>query len=91
MEPACRDTKEWQGVVGLRLGSCLYVDLSMDACCNPRGFDDAIDSLVNEVSARTEGSFSCRPSRNIEMVDLGWSGESTKHGEDCESPPAEAI
>ena len=47
MEPSCRDTARWQGVVGLRLGSSLYVDCSEDA-----GFDAGVEAIAAEVRAR---------------------------------------
>eukprot|EP00966_Prymnesium_polylepis_P076510 1773668-Prymnesium_polylepis.1 len=48
MEPALRDTVRWHGVVGLRLGSQLYVDCSDDA-----GLAAAAESIVQEVTRRT--------------------------------------
>mmetsp|Transcript_34794 Transcript_34794/g.96078 ORF Transcript_34794/g.96078 Transcript_34794/m.96078 type:complete len:102 (-) Transcript_34794:344-649(-) len=47
MDPACKDTSQWQGVVGLRLGSSLYVDLSMDE--NAPEFDANLQQLVGEL------------------------------------------
>ena len=48
MEPALRDTVRWHGVVGLRLGSQLYVDCSDDA-----GLATAAESIAQEVTRRT--------------------------------------
>lgn len=79
MEPSCRDPSKWQGVVGLRLGSCLYIDCSMDALANQRGFDEAMEALMREVRTRSDpkgqqlqrGSIKGLAS-HIEMQDLGW-------------------
>ena len=35
MEPACKDTTTWEGVVGGKLGSRLYVDGSVDEAFDP--------------------------------------------------------
>ena len=84
MEPACRDTSQWHGAVGLRLGSCLYVDLSMDARANPRGFDAAMEGLVKEARSRLGQTESGRPnppsssahgSSNVEMHEVGLDAE----------------
>ena len=57
MEPRCRDTSMWHGVVGLRLGSRLYVDLSHDT--HTEEFANGIDKLVVELAA-----FAPPPSRS---------------------------
>ena len=41
MEPACKDTKTWQGVVGGKLGSRLYCDASEDG--------DRLDASVEQI------------------------------------------
>ena len=51
MEAACRDTSQWQGVVGLRLGSCLYIDCSADV--GSEAFRAGVAALVAEVRRRT--------------------------------------
>ena len=53
MEPGCRSTSEWQGVVGLRLGASLYIDCSMDV--RDDAFDAAVRSIVQEVTTRGAG------------------------------------
>merc|ERR1712146_69655 len=53
MEPGCRDTSRWQGAVGLRLGSRLYVDLSADV--DTSEFADGIQALRREIEVRMQG------------------------------------
>ena len=47
MEPSCLDTAQWQGVVGLRLGMKLYVDLSKDG----ESFTEGLRQLEREIRA----------------------------------------
>ena len=53
MEPACLDTSSWQGVVGMRLGSQLYIDLSMDA--NQPEFTSNLNALIGEIHRKGAG------------------------------------
>ena len=52
MEPSCRDTSIWQGAVGLRLGSQLYVDLAADVGTSE--FDDGVQALRHEIETRMQ-------------------------------------
>ena len=64
MEPVCRDTTKWQGVVGMRLGSRLYIDLSMDTsspefAANMKVLEDAVRSQVEEKKSLKNTSRHC--------------------------------
>ena len=50
MERACRDPSQWQGSVGLRLGSCLYLDCSADVGTD--AFEQGVKALKEEVHKR---------------------------------------
>lgn len=50
MEVGCRNTDEWTGAVGFRLGSQLYFDLSGDGAGMPA--DDQLDRLAEFLRAR---------------------------------------
>eukprot|EP00290_Baffinella_frigidus_P005559 CAMPEP_0180116170 /NCGR_PEP_ID=MMETSP0986-20121125/218_1 /TAXON_ID=697907 /ORGANISM="non described non described, Strain CCMP2293" /LENGTH=292 /DNA_ID=CAMNT_0022054911 /DNA_START=199 /DNA_END=1077 /DNA_ORIENTATION=- len=45
MEPRCRTTADWDGVVGGKLGGKLFIDLSQDG----PAFEDGINRLVKEI------------------------------------------
>ena len=77
LEPSCRDTKRWQGVVGLRLGSCLYIDLSMDAIANPREFGVGMEGLIKEIQKRLDESVKSGRKSSLanEMCGTGWDTE----------------
>ena len=47
MEERCLDTRRWHGVVGLRLGSKLYLDCSEEA--GTEGFETSLLQVVDEV------------------------------------------
>ena len=51
MEPQCRNPKDWEGVVGGKLGGLLYIDLSDDATLE----DKVANELVDEVNKVTDG------------------------------------
>ena len=46
MEPDVRDTKTWRGVVGAKLGTSLYVDMSGDS------LESAVQTLAREIRSR---------------------------------------
>ena len=54
LEPSCLQTATWQGPVGLRLGSQLYVDLSMDA--NDPAFAAGAQALALDILGRVSGA-----------------------------------
>ena len=47
MEPACRNSKQWAGVVGGKLGGKLYIDLSSDVA--DTAFAYGVQRLANEI------------------------------------------
>ena len=51
MEPSCLNTAQWHGVVGLRLGQKLYVDLSRDG----DAFDRGLEHLEREIRSLVGG------------------------------------
>eukprot|EP00966_Prymnesium_polylepis_P055446 1282248-Prymnesium_polylepis.1 len=65
MEPTMRDTKTWTGVVGAKLGTSLYVDLS-DNHTTASFATTAQQQLANEIKAR---STSTRASVHGEVTD----------------------
>ena len=50
MEPSCRNTNEWSGTVGGKLGGLLYTDLADDG----QVFENNLQRLVMEIQALTE-------------------------------------
>ena len=52
MEPACRDPTQWQGAVGLRLGSTLYIDCSAEV--GSAAFNAGVEALTAEVRKRVQ-------------------------------------
>ena len=79
MEPGCRDTSRWEGAVGLRLGSRLYVDLSADV--DTSEFADGIQALRREIEARmrVQGVVTAQGS-------VGGMGSSRGHASQRKSP-----
>jgi len=51
MEAGCRDTAEWAGVVGGKLGGKLYVDLS-----GPEAWETGLPNLVRSIKAVVSGT-----------------------------------
>ena len=66
MEPECRDTTQWHGAVGLRLGSCLYLDCSADA--GSAAFNSGVDALIAEVRLRTGAQRESVPDREVQLT-----------------------
>eukprot|EP00966_Prymnesium_polylepis_P280331 6477347-Prymnesium_polylepis.1 len=58
MEPEMRDTKQWVGVVGGKLGLSLYVDLSADE--DDEHFTSGVERLAREIRGRMEESSTAR-------------------------------
>ena len=54
MEPSMRDTKQWMGVVGAKLGTNLYVDLT--ATHTEKSFEDGVQRLAKEIRDRAGGA-----------------------------------
>ena len=46
MEPSCRNTSQWPGVVGGKLGGILYVDLNSD---DEADFNSGMEHLISEL------------------------------------------
>ena len=51
MEQGCHDTASWNGVVGMRLGSSLYIDLA--DCEGSEKFERGMHMLEREIRKRT--------------------------------------
>eukprot|EP00966_Prymnesium_polylepis_P134275 3103821-Prymnesium_polylepis.1 len=58
MEPEMRDTKVWMGVVGGKLGTSLYVDLSADQA--DEKFASGVEHLAKEICDRIAESEAAR-------------------------------
>lgn len=67
LEPSCLQTATWQGPVGLRLCSQLYIDLSMDA--HHPAFAAGARALVAEVQERGAQP-SNRSTANVRMSEM---------------------
>ena len=62
VDPSCRDTSTWQGIVGGKLGGHLYIDLTSD-----HDLGTAVRRLHEQITSRSEKQRRSRASEAISI------------------------